>query len=392
MIAKVTGRNFSKLQILGAGTGTLIGLVLLFSIAQFYFEMDQILEENKDLIDPEFLVINKKVSILETLNLKEASFTEKEIEDVRSQNWANKVEGFISNQFALSAYTESNRFPDLYTDLFFEAIPDEYLDVKNDDWNWKEGDKLIPIILPKDYINLYNFGFAPSQGLPQISPNTIGLVNFTISIRGKGKKAEFRGKIIGFSSRINSILTPWSFLIWANTEYGNEKTNKISRLVVESKDPTNPEIISYLKEKSYETLLEKLKSSRLNIILKFVISFLGSLGLFIILLAFGVFILSFQLLISKSTDEIRKLKWLGYHYKEISKPYVRNFALIILSIFLLSGLIMLLLKKIFTGYVLEMGLELSKGFDLRVLFGGLILLILMFFVNSRAIYRQTRLI
>ncbi len=392
MIAKVTGRNFSKLQILGAGTGTLIGLVLLFSIAQFYFEMDQILEENKDLIDPEFLVINKKVSILETFNLKEANFTEKEIEDVRSQGWANKVEGFISNQFALSAYTESNRFPDFYTDLFFEAIPDEYLDVKDDDWNWTEGDNVIPIILPKDYINLYNFGFAPSQGLPQISPNTIGLVNFTISIRGQGKKAEFRGKIVGFSSRVNSILTPWSFLNWANKEYGNQNTNKISRLVVESKDPTNPEIISYLNNNSYETLLEKLKSSRLNIILKFVISFLGSLGIFIILLAFGVFILSFQLLISKSTDKIRKLKWLGYHYKEISKPFVQSFGLIIISIFLLSGLIMLLLKKIFTGYVLEMGLELSKGFDLKIVLGGIILLLVMFFVNSWAIYRQTRLI
>ena len=392
MIAKVTGRNFSKLQILGAGTGTLIGLVLLFSIAQFYFEMDQILEENKDLIDPEFLVINKKVSILETFNLKEANFTEKEIADVRSQGWANKVEGFISNQFALSAYTESNRFPDFYTDLFFEAIPDEYLDVKDDDWTWKEGDNVIPIILPKDYINLYNFGFAPSQGLPQISPNTIGLVNFTISIRGQGKKAEFRGKIVGFSSRVNSILTPWSFLNWANKEYGNQNTNKISRLVVESKDPTNPEIISYLNNNSYETLLEKLKSSRLNIILKFVISFLGSLGIFIILLAFGVFILSFQLLISKSADKIRKLKWLGYHYKEISKPFVQSFGLIIISIFLLSGLIMLLLKKIFTGYVLEMGLELSKGFDLKIVLGGIILLLVMFFVNSWAIYRQTRLI
>ncbi len=248
MITKIIVKNFSKLQIFGAGTGTLIGLVLLFSIAQFYFEMGQVLEENKDLIDPEFLVINKRVSILETFNLKEAIFTEKEIEDVRAQEWANKVEGFISNQFALSAYTESTRFPDFYTDLFFEAIPNEYLDVKDDDWNWDEGDKTIPIILPKDYINLYNFGFAPSQGLPQISPNTIGLVSFTISVRGQGKQAEFRGKIIGFSSRVNSILVPWNFLSWANKEYGNTKTNKISRLVVESKDPTNPEIISFLNE------------------------------------------------------------------------------------------------------------------------------------------------
>lgn len=392
MISKVTNRNYNNIQIIGAGIGTLIGLVLLMSIAQFYMEMNKILDENKDLIDPEFLVINKKISVLATLNLRESTFSEREIEEVRSQPWANKVEGFISNQFALSAYTESVNFPDFYTDMFFEAIPDEYLDVKDDAWKWDEGDQTIPIILPKDYINLYNFGFAPSQGLPQISPSTIGLVNFTISIRGQGKKAEFRGKIIGFSSRVNSVLTPWNFLSWANKEYGNVNLNKISRLVVETKNPTDPEIISFLNDHSYETLLEKLKSSRLNILLKFVVSFLGSLGIFIILLAFGVFILSFQLLISKSSDRIRKLKWLGYHYKEISKPYVLRFGLIIIIIFILSVGCMLLLKQIFTAYTLEMGLELSKGIDLKLIVGGIILAAVMFLINTWAILRQTKLI
>ncbi|MCF8378807.1 MAG: hypothetical protein K9H49_04465 [Bacteroidales bacterium] len=392
MISKVTNRNYSKLQLFGAGIGTLIGMVLLMSLAQFYFEMNKIMDENRDLIDPEFLVINKKISLLATLNIREATFTAREIEEVRSQPWASKVEGFISNQFALSAYTESENFPDFYTDLFFEAIPDEYLDVKDEAWLWQEGDQSIPIILPKDYINLYNFGFAPSQGLPQISPATIGLVNFTISIRGQGKQAVYNGKIIGFSSRVNSVLTPWNFLNWANKEYGSGNSNEISRLVVETKNPTDPEIISFLNKHSYETLLEKLKSSRLNILLKFIVSFLGSLGIFIILLAFGVFILSFQLLISKSGDEIRKLKWLGYHYKEISKPYIQRFGLIISIIFLLSFLCMLFLKQVFMTYTLELGLELSKGIDFRLVFGGIIIVVIMFIINTLAILRQTKMI
>ena len=146
---------------------------------------------------------------METFNLTNATFSRSEIKDIREQPFADKVVGFISNQFSLSAFTESKRFPDFYTDLFFEAIPDEYLDVKNPEWHWVAGQKTIPVILPQDYLNLYNFGFAPSQGLPQISPKTISLVNFKIEISGRGKSDQYKGRIIGFSNRINSILVPY---------------------------------------------------------------------------------------------------------------------------------------------------------------------------------------
>lgn len=389
MISKLIRKDQNNIQLFGAGLGALVGMILLLSVGQFYFEMESVMDKNRDLIDPEFLVVNKKVSILETFNLKEATFSEEEIENIRKQDWADKVEGFISNQFALSAYTDSDRFPDFYTDLFFEAIPNEYLDIKDERWVWSKGQKSIPIILPQDYINLYNFGFAPSQGLPQISPNTISLVNFTISIYGKGKKAEYRGKIIGFSNRINSILVPWSFLKWANAEYGGRKENKIARLVVVTKDPTNPEIVSFLDQNNYETIREKLKSSRLNIILKFIISFLGSLGIFIIILAFMVFVLSFQIMIAKSTDKIRKLKWLGYHYREISWPFIRIFGITLILISVMSAISLYVLNWIFNSYLAEMGIG-KSGIHPWVISGGAILILVMFLFNSFSIYRQTR--
>lgn len=390
MISKLTKHNYSKTQLFGAAAGSLIGLVLLISIAQFYVEMKTILDENSDLIDPEFLVINKKISILETFNFKSSTFSESEISNIKEQSWAEKAEGFISNQFALSAYTDSDRFPDFYTDLFFEAIPNEYLDVKDDRWKWEEEKNTIPVILPKDYLNLYNFGFAPSQGLPQISASTIALVNFKFKLRGQGKNKEFKGKILGFSNRINSILVPWDFLSWANKEYGSGEKNKSSRLVVVTHEPTNPEIINFLNENNYETILEKLKGSRLNIILKFIITFLGSLGFFIILLAFSVFILSFQLLISKSAENIRKLKWLGYHYKEISKVFILRFGIILSAIAVAGSILLIFLKQLFEASVLKMGLELSKGYDYRIIIFAFVLLLSMFIINSKLILHQTK--
>jgi hypothetical protein len=198
MIRRLLWKNYGKWQILGASFGALAGLLLLMAVIQFYFEMENVLQTNKDLLDPEYIVINKRIGLLETLNFRDAIFDKAEVEEIRQQPFVEKVEGFISNDFALSAYTESARFPDFFTDLFFEAIPDDYLDIKSDEWNWRQGQRTIPIILPQEYLNLYNFGFAPSQGLPQISPTTMGLVNFRISITGNGKTELFNGRISGF--------------------------------------------------------------------------------------------------------------------------------------------------------------------------------------------------
>ncbi len=390
MIGSLIRKNYSSIQIFGASVGALAGLVLLLSAGQFYIEMDNVMQENRDLIDPEYIVINKQISFLETFNIREATFSEKEIIEIREQSWSEKVTGFISNQFALSAFTDSERFPDFYTDLFFEAIPDEYLDVKDENWKWKPGNRTIPIILPREYLNLYNFGFAPSQGLPQISPRTVSMAGFTINIRGKGKSQEFRGKITGFSNRVNSILVPYEFLKWANEKFGFQDKEKISRLVIVTKDPTNPEIVSFLEKKGYETIKEKLKSSRLNIILKFIISFLGSLGFFIIFLAFMVFVLSFQLMIARSSENIRKLKWIGYHHLEISRPYIMNFTFILLILCVFTIILLYVLKSLLDNYISGWGIELTDGFHPWVIAGGMGLVLSIFTVNAFAIIRQTR--
>lgn len=390
MIKKLIRKDYGKTQLIGATFGAFTGLVLLLGVIQFYMDMQSYMKHNADLIDPEFIVVNKRISFMHSLDLGNATFSNKEIEDIRNQPFADQVEGFISNQFALSANTENDRFPDLYTDLFFEAIPDEFLDVKYDNWNWKTGNKSIPIILPRDYLNLYNFGFAPSQGLPQVSAKTVSLIKLNISIRGNGKSAEYNGRIIGFSNRINSILVPYSFLSWANQEYGENNRKQPSRLVIVTKDPTNPEIVKYLDANSYETIREKLKSSRLNIILKFIISILGSLGFLIILLAFFVFVLSFQLLISRSAEKIRKLSWLGYHYFEISKPYLFKLFNLILIISGLSIITIILLRKWMINYVTEIGMSLDSNIHYLVWLSGITILVLIYLANAFIILRNTR--
>ena len=170
---KILWKDHSRAHLLWAFLGTLAGFVLLLAGIQFYMDIKSVLSENRDLMDPEYIVINKKINIGQTLGLERVGFTHDEIVELASQPFATKVAPFLSNQFPVSGYTENEKFPDFYTELFFEAIPDEYVDVKSKDWTWDPNKGTIPIIIPQDYLNLYNFGFAPSQGLPQIPKGVI---------------------------------------------------------------------------------------------------------------------------------------------------------------------------------------------------------------------------
>jgi len=384
-------KDHSRTHLFWAFLGTLAGFVLLLSGIQFYSDLKQVLSENRDLLDPEYIVLNKKVNIGQTLGLAGPGFTDEEIGELRQQPFADQVDPFISNQFPISGYTESDRVPNFYTELFFEAIPDQYIDIKSDEWDWEPEKKTIPVIIPQDFLNLYNFGFAQSQGLPQIPKGVISMVSFRIRLKGKhGNYEDYPGRIVGFSNRIHSILVPYDFLQWANDRYGYFEKKDPSRVILVSPDPTDPEIIRYIEEKGYDTIREKLKSSRMNIILKFVISFLVVVASLIIGLAFLVFLLSLQLMISRSAQKIVRLHRLGFHYREISRPYILLLLVLLLAVTGLSLLVTTLVTRQFSSAAEEWNLAISSSLHGMIYGTALGLVGLIFIFNVAAILLSTK--
>jgi len=392
LLYQILWKDHNRAHLLGAFLGTLAGFVLLLGGIQFYVDIKSVLTENRDLLDPEYIVINKKINIGQTLGLSGAGFTAKEINELRDQPFADQVEAFLSNEFPVSAYTENENIPDFYTELFFEAIPDEFIDVKSEDWQWDPQEGTIPVIIPQDYLNLYNFGFAPSQGLPQIPKGVISMINFKLRLQGKGQGNYdvYPGRIVGFSNRVSSILVPIDFLEWANKNYGYFKKSDPSQLILVSKDPTDPNIIRFLEERGYDTIREKLKSSRMNIILKLVISFLVMVAAIIIGLAFLVFLLSLQLMISRSSEKIRRLNKLGFHYREISRPYILLLLLLMVGITGLSLLLTSLLAGQLHQTAETWSLTISSSLHGIIYGTALILILLISIANVTAILISTK--
>jgi hypothetical protein len=128
----------------------------------------------------------------------------------------------------------------------------------------------------------------------------------------------------------------------------------------------------------------------MNIILKLVISFLVIVAAIVIGLAFLVFLLSLQLMISRSSEKIRRLNKLGFHYREISRPYI------FLMILLMAGItgLSLLFTSLLAGKLHQMAeswsLQISSSLHGLIYITTMGLIFLIAAANVAAILISTK--
>ncbi len=126
---------------------------------------------------------------------------------------------------------------------------------------------------------MYNFGFAQSHSLPKISDGLMGMIDFNICIQAGGKKEQFKGKVIGFSSRLNTILVPQAFMDWSNQEFAPNQKSDPTRLIVEVGNPGDENITKYLDDNGYEVETDKLDAEKTTYFLRMMVSMVMIIGL-----------------------------------------------------------------------------------------------------------------
>jgi len=299
-----------------------LGSIILLITLQLFVDINSLLEKETDVFAQDCVVINKNISVLQSYDKEGIYFSEKEIDELESQSFIKSVSPFNVATFEVEAQIKGAAgMSMLATELFFESIPDEYLDVPLDHWVWDEQSNVIPIVIPENYINLYNFGFAESQNLPVISQKTIEQVAFDIRIKGQGGRGSFRGNIVGFSNKINSILVPEEFLDWANQQFGKGPNQKANRLLVEFKDPSDEAILQYFNTQDYSINENELEASKLKFIFKTALSFSFLIALVIVILSITSVLLSFSLVIQRNVEQISTLFLIGFSLATIARYY-----------------------------------------------------------------------
>ena len=223
MVWKLLKRHLSIVQFVGFFLANLLGMFIVLLSIQFYQDVKPLFSQEDGLMKKEYMILSKRVSTLGSLVKKSSGFTSEDVDEIKNQPFVKNVGAFTPGHFNVSAGVSMAGGMGMSTQMFFESVPDAYIDVKSADWRFDERSDFLPIILPRNYLNLYNFGFAQSRNLPQLSEGVLGLVNVDIHISGNGKSRSFKGNIVGFSNRLNTILVPDRFMQWANGEFGNRE-------------------------------------------------------------------------------------------------------------------------------------------------------------------------
>lgn len=178
------------------------------------------------------------------------------------------------------------------------------------------------MILPRSYINMYNFGFARTHSLPKISEGIVGMIDFDIFITGNGRHDGFRGRVIGFSGRLNTILVPQSFMDWSNDRYSPDGAPAPTRLVAELSNPTADNIAKYLSSRGYEVDQDRLQAEKTAYFLRLAVTIVMAVGGVISLLSFYILMLSVYLLVQKNSSKLENLLLIGYSPMRVAMPYV----------------------------------------------------------------------
>ena len=390
LVWKLMRRHISLGQLAGFFFANLCGMVIVLLSIQFYQDVAPVFTEGDSFMKKDYIIVSKKVSTLGSFVGKSSTFSASEIEEIDEQPFTKGVGEFTPSQFKVSAGVGMEQLGlNLSTAMFFESVPNRYVDVNLDEWHFEPGQAEVPIILPRNYLNLYNFGFAQSRNLPQISEGVINMVNLEVRISGGGRRDTYKGKIAGFSNRLNTILVPESFMAWANTHYAEGATRKDpSRLIVEVNNPTDNRIAQFFRERGYETEDDKLDAGKTTWFLKVVMGIVLSVGLLISALSFYILMLSIYLLLQKNTTKLENLLLIGYGPNRVALPYQVLTIGLNAVVLVLSVGIVLYVRTLYLDVVEKMFPALDAGGCWLMLVIGILLFVAVSFFNVVAVRKK----
>lgn len=300
----------------------LFGMIIVLLSVQFYKDVIPLFTEGDSFMKKDYLIATKKISTLGSFSGKSNTFSPEDIQELKAQPFTKTVGAFTPSQYKVSAGLGMQEAGiHLSTEMFFEAVPDEFVDVSLEKWHFEEETHTIPIIIPRNYLNLYNFGFAQSRSLPKLSEGVMSLIQMDIMMRGNGRVEQYKGNIVGFSNRLNTILVPQSFMTWANQSFAPDAEAQPSRLIIEVGNPSDAAIAQYFQEKGYETEDGKLDAGKTAYFLRLIVGIVLAVGVFISILSFYILMLSIFLLLQKNTTKLESLLLIGYSPAKVALPY-----------------------------------------------------------------------
>lgn len=134
---KLLRKHISKAQLIGFAIANMVGLTIVLLGLQFWQDVRPVFEDEDSFIRKDYLVVTKSIGtasmVKSMLGGTDANaFSESEIADLERQPWMRKVGRFSTTNYKVMGNLGiSGRSVSLHTYIFFESVPDEFIDTKN---------------------------------------------------------------------------------------------------------------------------------------------------------------------------------------------------------------------------------------------------------------------
>jgi len=359
LLRQIIWRGQSRRSFVFAGIGFLLGLSFLLLAVQLY---DRVYSGIRaDLESGElsrYLVLHKRIGNAQVMGKASPNFNEAEVEELRGQAFVQELAPFRGNSFAAAMTME--QFEDMQVLLPLESVEDAFLDTIPNGWSWSAEDARIPVILSSEFLNLYNAVLAPSMNYPRFTREFIQQYPLEILLIGNGQKRSMPIRVVGFSDRILSVLVPGEFLSWANEEYGSGERPEYARVIAQVSDPGDEALKRFLETKDYETSQDALKGTAAGA-LQALLALLAFLGLLFFALATVIFLMAFELTISRSRQEIDLLIQLGHTLPSLTRAVAGMFVPVVLGLGGVSILLLLVVVNLLSDAISAQGLAIESG-------------------------------
>jgi hypothetical protein len=384
LLNKLIRDNAGKAKLFTAIVGLTIAILLLLISVQLQLNFNELLnsKNNKDSI-ANFLIINKEIT---DASLGNTELDDSIINKIKGQSFTESVGLLSPSRFKASIESNSSQFP-FYTDISFETVPAEFIDLQETNWTWNEQSPYVPIIIPTLFLDFYNFQFSLSQNLPQITPAIVKMVLFKVTVYGKNGSRSFNGKIVGFSDRISSMIVPPEFMNWGNNVFAADTKNQVSRVIIKTKDPSNPNLTKFLKQNKLTTDTDKTRFSKYRKVVDTVVRLIGFAGFILFIFSILIFTLFIQITIANCKEEINLLIVLGIAPNQLRKFLMGRLFPIYCWLVLVATIIVIILQYLLHIHLAKQLVIISPFIGSITLGTALMVILVIWWANKSTIQK-----
>jgi len=299
-----------------------LGLSLSALCVQLWIDLNNYVEQQSP-AGHDYILISKDIGPIMLVRPDAALFSEQEQEELQNAPFVRQVDAVISNSFRSELFFKLGEF-NYGTQLFFEAVPDSFLGTTKG-WKWDVPESnaeplpSVPILLPREFLSLYNLGFAPARNLPLLQEEMLGLIPLRLRAEGTAGRIELDARVVGTTDKIASILVPLSFMQWANDHYSaeskkiaNRAGTEVHRLIVTVDNTDNPAIETFLRSHGYKSDSGSSGLRSAALLVGSVVAALAAVGGLIVLLCLLVLFLKLRVFLHESSADLKLLVLLGY--------------------------------------------------------------------------------